>query len=260
MKILKRMAVAFSIYSKIPMPIFDWTEEDLKYNLVFLPFVGLIIGGVTYGLWYLMNYFQINLITEVMLTLAIPLIVTGGIHLDGFIDVEDAISSYASKEKRLEILKDPHIGAFAVIGLAKIGLCYIGAMAIVLNKARVRDIIILSIMYVISRAACAYISISFQHAKKDGMLNMETKATNKIEKIIVVIEIVISLLSAMLIDYKTGLLITISLVLYTLYYRNKCYKNFGGITGDMSGYFIVVCELIMIICIASIKLIEGLYI
>lgn len=258
MKILKRIAVAFSIYSKIPMPIFDWTEEDLKYNLVFLPFVGIVIGAITYGMWYLMNYLQINLITKVMLTIAIPLIVTGGIHLDGFIDVEDAISSYGSQEKRLEILKDPHIGAFAVIGLVKIGLCYIGAMSILLNRAQVKDIIVLSIIYVISRAVCACISISFKHAKKDGMLNMETKATNRTEKIIVVIEIITGLISSIIVDYKAGLLITISLVLYTFYYRKKCYKNFGGITGDMSGYFIVVSELLMLVCIVAIKLIEGL--
>ena len=47
---------------------------------------------------------------------ALPVLVSGGIHTDGFIDTVDALSSYGDKEKKLEILKDPHTGAFAIIG------------------------------------------------------------------------------------------------------------------------------------------------
>ena len=47
--------------------------------------------------------------------LAIILLVTGGIHMDGYMDTMDALHSYGSREKKLEILKDSHIGAFAVI-------------------------------------------------------------------------------------------------------------------------------------------------
>ena len=46
---------------------------------------------------------------------ALPLLVTGGIHADGFCDTVDALSSHAEREKMLEILKDSHCGAFAVI-------------------------------------------------------------------------------------------------------------------------------------------------
>ena len=48
--------------------------------------------------------------------MAVPLLVTGGIHLDGFMDTTDARSSYGDMEKKLAILKDSHVGAFAVIG------------------------------------------------------------------------------------------------------------------------------------------------
>ena len=47
--------------------------------------------------------------------LAIILLVTGGIHMDGYMDTMDALHSYGNREKKLEILKDSHIGAFAVI-------------------------------------------------------------------------------------------------------------------------------------------------
>ena len=51
----------------------------------------------------------------------LPLLVTGGIHLDGFLDVADARSSHQSRARKLEILKDSHVGAFAVIAMG----CYL---------------------------------------------------------------------------------------------------------------------------------------
>lgn len=50
----------------------------------------------------------------------IPVLITGGIHLDGLLDTADALSSYKTKEEKLEILKDSHAGAFAII----IGICW----------------------------------------------------------------------------------------------------------------------------------------
>lgn len=49
------------------------------------------------------------------IAVCIPLLVTGGIHMDGYMDTVDALSSHQSVEKKLEILKDPNAGAFAVI-------------------------------------------------------------------------------------------------------------------------------------------------
>lgn len=50
MHILKSLVIAFSIYSKIPVPQFEWKEEDMKYMLCFFPWVGAVIGGCVY-LW-----------------------------------------------------------------------------------------------------------------------------------------------------------------------------------------------------------------
>ena len=46
MKILKRIAIAFSLYSRIPMPVFEWEDEDYKGAIAFLPLVGVVIGGI----------------------------------------------------------------------------------------------------------------------------------------------------------------------------------------------------------------------
>ena len=53
--------------------------------------------------------------------------VTGGVHVDGLLDTSDALSSWQERERRLEILKDSHAGAFAVITACAFFLIWYGA-------------------------------------------------------------------------------------------------------------------------------------
>ena len=136
MKIIKGFVIAFSIYSKIPVPQFDWKEEDMQYHLCFFPLIGLIIGALEAGWLFLGNAAGISHLCKTLIAVAIPLLVTGGFHMDGFMDTMDAFHSYQDKEKKLAILKDPHIGAFSVLMLV---LYYLwssicGAYGIVCNS------------------------------------------------------------------------------------------------------------------------------
>ena len=124
MKILRWMAVTFSLYSRIPMPRFTWEEDDMAHSLMFFPLVGAVIGALIWVINVPSFMSEIPMAVKVMLTILAPILVTGGFHLDGFMDTEDALNSYAVREKKLEILKDPHTGAFAVISLVKWMLIY----------------------------------------------------------------------------------------------------------------------------------------
>ena len=129
MRMIKSMIIAFSMYSKIPMPQFEWKDEDMKYMLCFFPWVGVVIGLCVY-LWRIIcDRFQIGTLCDTLIGTAIPLLITGGFHVDGFMDTMDAFHSYQPKEKKLEILKDSHIGAFAVLMLGLYGLIYAGAFS-----------------------------------------------------------------------------------------------------------------------------------
>lgn len=120
------MIIAFSMYSKIPMPQFAWKDEEMKYMLCFFPWVGAVIGGCVY-LWQIVcEKFAVGMVCYTLIGMAIPLMITGGFHVDGFMDTMDAFHSYQEKEQKLNILKDSHIGAFAVITLGIYGLVYAG--------------------------------------------------------------------------------------------------------------------------------------
>lgn len=112
MKLLKALIISFSMYSGIPMPQFEWKEEDMKYMLCFFPWIGAVIGlGIV--LWSMLcKQVELGMLCYTMGGAAIPLLITGGFHVDGFMDTMDAFHSYQPKEKKLEILKDSHIGAF----------------------------------------------------------------------------------------------------------------------------------------------------
>lgn len=119
--------IAFSMYSRIPMPRTEWTEAGMQYALCFFPAIGIVIGAVVCVFMWIAQQVRLGEIAVCCIGTAIPLLITGGIHMDGFLDTTDAHSSFADREKKLEILKDPNTGAFAVIGYGVYLLLYLSA-------------------------------------------------------------------------------------------------------------------------------------
>ena len=117
MSIIKSLVIAFSMYSKIPMPHLELDEKDMKYVMGFFPLIGLITGTLVYGWIYAGEILYVPDISRTLVLIILPVIITGGIHVDGYMDTCDALNSYGDREKKLAILKDSHIGAFAVIKL-----------------------------------------------------------------------------------------------------------------------------------------------
>lgn len=117
--------VAFAMFSKIPVPQAEWTKENMKYMFCFFPFIGTVIGAVFLAADYLGERLSLSPGLHTVLLVAVPVLITGGIHVDGLLDTADALSSWQERERRLEILKDSHAGAFAVItGCVYFLLCY----------------------------------------------------------------------------------------------------------------------------------------
>jgi adenosylcobinamide-GDP ribazoletransferase len=240
MHVLKSLVIAFSIYSKIPVPQFEWKDEDMKYMLCFFPWIGAVIGICVYLWYYVSKMCNIGQICYTLIGVAIPLIITGGFHVDGFMDTMDAFHSYQPKEKKLEILKDSHIGAFSVIMLALYGLIYIGAFS-ELNETIPLKIICAG--FVLSRCLSGLAIVYFPLAKKDGMLY--TFATGSQKNILKWSLILQSIICSCFILYQSILIGAFSLLAAFLsfayyYYRTK--KELGGINGDTAGYFVLICE------------------
>ena len=258
MKVVRWILAAFSMYTRIPVPHFKAEEEDMEHCITFLPLVGAVIAAIMFGIIRLLSYYPVPIPARVAVALIVPLTVTGGFHLDGFMDTVDALSSYRSKEERLAILSDPHVGAFAFIKLITAGLFAYAGLLIIMdidtgNKDRLFILVCGSV--IISRTIAALTSIMMKKAKKDGLLVKETKEIGgaPVAFLILVLTAILCLM-AYIDPVKTGVIMLAYLV-YTIIYRNKVKKNFGGITGDTTGYYITVSQIVAICALAVITLI-----
>ena len=237
------------MYSKIPMPKIEWDEKSMKYVMCFFPLVGSIIGAVMYAAGSVMLRYNVNSLLFAAVMSVIPIIITGGIHLDGFIDTADALSSYGDKEKKLEIMKDPHVGAFAIIWTAVYFVLSLGIWSVVAQ----RDLPLIAAGFVLSRTLSGMSVICFKCAKNSGLAYMFKDAAHK-KRVQLVLALWLVLVTAgiFVLDIKRAVAMSIAASVIFLWHYYNCRKNFVGITGDIAGCFLVVCELAMTAAIAIV--------
>ena len=163
---MKALLIAFSMYSRLPVPDFIWEEEDRKKAMCFFPLVGVLAGAVFFLVYLFMERTGAGPLFKGALLTAVPLLATGGIHMDGFLDTCDARASWGDREKKLQILKDTHAGAFAVIGGGLYLLLYCGGC----SELPVRGAAAVSAGFVLSRALSGLAAAVFPGAREHGML------------------------------------------------------------------------------------------
>lgn len=114
---LRSLRIAFGLLTTLPVRLpDDWSPGDGGRASVWYPLVGWVIGVVVWLAWNAAISFFPAWVAGV-LTLVVWVALTGGLHLDGLADCCDGLMASTSVERRLEIMKDPHVGAFGVIGL-----------------------------------------------------------------------------------------------------------------------------------------------
>lgn len=239
------MWIAISTYSILPAPRVEWREENMRSAICFLPVVGICIG-LALLLW---QRLCLALEAETALFAAVatvlPLLLTGGIHMDGFMDTADALSSHQPRERKLEILKDSHIGAFAVIWCAAYLLLSFGLYG---SLYRGTAWIMIGIGFILSRSLCALGALTLPGARNSGMLRAFTEHAKNRGAIAAMG--VLSLLGAgtmALLAPGPGICGAIAAVAAFFGYRSMAKKQFGGVTGDTSGFFIQLCELCLLL-------------
>lgn len=244
------MMIAFSMYSQIPVPQVQWTKERMKYAMCFFPLIGAVIGLLEYGAILLLRTLGFPFLEQI-LPVVIPVVVTGGIHMDGLLDVIDAKSSHGETEKKLEILKDPHTGAFAIIGCGIYFLLYLAFFM------EMRPVMIpaFCITFVITRALSGLSVVTFPMAKKSGLAaTFSDGAHKRVVGTVMALYLIISLPAVWLLTGATAALgvFVISFVVF-LYYYHMAKREFGGITGDLAGYFLQILELALVMVLAILS-------
>lgn len=237
--------IACAMYSKIPIPQSEWKEESMRYVMCFFPVIGAVIGFLFFGVWQIKLYLESRGVYDLEFLFAavfsvLPIFVTGGIHMDGFLDTCDALSSWQERERRLEILKDPHAGAFAIISCAVYMILTYGAMTALKSEI----IPVIGLGFILSRSLSGLSIVTFPMAKGTGLAAMfADHARKKVVRNTMLLYLTVLLGSMLLIGKLPGLLAVLSAGGIFFYYKRMAVRSFGGITGDLAGWFLQVCEL-----------------
>ena len=162
--------------------------------------------------------------------------------MDGFLDTKDALSSYQSKERRLEILKDPHAGAFAIISGIVYFLLYLGIYASMTKESA----LVIGVSFMLSRTLSGLSVITFPQARKKGMVaDVSENTSKKRTKYVLWAYLVLLAVILIYIGKVSGAAVLIAAGIVYVYYYRMALKNFGGVTGDLAGYFLQTCEITM---------------
>ena len=245
MNILRSIVMAFSMFSRIPMPTVEWKKENMQYMLAVFPLVGCILAGLLFCWHLLSNFLSISSVLFAVGMTVIPILYTGGVHLDGFCDTVDALSSHGDIEKRRSILKDPHTGAFAVIFVCVYFLASFGLYSELIRNTE--SVLLICTIPVISRTLSGIAGICFPVYGEQGLLAAFNKSANKLPALIILCVWFAACSSAMvIINLFCGIaMIAVSICCTVCIYRISS-KQFGGMSGDLSGFFLQYSELALL--------------
>ena len=249
MRQVNSFLIAFSMYSRIPVPQPDWERSSMDYVMCYFPFVGTVLGALAWLCFQGGRLLGLSpLLLGAVLT-ALPLWISGGIHMDGYMDTRDALASCGDKEKKLAILKDSHTGAFAVMGCGLYLLLSFGAWCSVKPG---HGLLCVCLGYTVSRTLSGLSVLCFPKAKKSGSyVTMFAKRASK-GRAVLFLALLLVLEGVLLLwlgGWRGGLSAAAAAAVFGWYYYMSR-KQFGGITGDLAGYFVQLCELAVLLAMA----------
>ena len=229
-------AMCQSMFCSIPFPGNIWDEKARDKMLLFLPIVGLEIGAIWALLAWLSHVLNLPVLVKGLILSVYPYLVTGFIHLDGYMDVTDAVKSYRSLERRREILKDSHVGAFSVIGIALLLLAQFAFMASAKENA---DLRILVFVPAVSRC-CSALAVTVLKSMNTSQYADQKKPKSHIVMLMTMTAVFVA--AGFLLCGHYGFVLLGCLAGFGVALR-KAYKSLEGMNGDISGYSLSVAEL-----------------
>jgi adenosylcobinamide-GDP ribazoletransferase len=234
-KYLHAFVMCQSMFCAIPAPQV-WDEKAKDKMLLFLPVVGLEIGLIWAAIAWACNRLNLPVMVTALILAAYPYIVTGFLHLDGFMDVTDAVKSWRNLERRREILKDSHVGSFAVIGIVLLMLAQFALFSSVPAEA---NFLILIFIPAVSRC-CSALAVTGLRPMSTSQYADQKKPKSHI--VALSMTLCLFLAAGFLLCGKYGFVLIGCLAGYGLALL-RAYRSLDGMNGDISGYALTIGEL-----------------
>jgi adenosylcobinamide-GDP ribazoletransferase len=249
MKFLKGFLINLQFFTAIPITLeLPMDKEHLRKAIQTFPLLGLFQGIIYSSVFYVFNEFtSFSHLASVFLLWLATILLTGGIHLDGWMDASDAYFSYQDQEKRLEIMKDPRTGAFGVLSIIVLLSCRF--LFIYESTVNVESFsyIFIAVIPFLSKSVMGVLLLTVKSAKNEGLGSLFQSAA-KPQALWPYPVYFIGVLFLVMLFHKefflVGFLILVAAACL-FFCRHKAVKWFGGITGDVLGSAVEGTELIL---------------
>jgi adenosylcobinamide-GDP ribazoletransferase len=238
---IKELIIVLTFLTRIPLKInFTYGAEEMGKTSRYFPLAGLIIGLLVAAAVYLFSF--INGQLAAVLGLLTGIILTGGLHLDGFMDTADGIFSARDRERMLEIMKDSRVGAHGVTACVILLLLKFVLYGMLEGSDNIFWII--PIAFIFSRWAMAYAILFYPGARKEGLAHIfithKRISDFPIATLLTILPVVIFQ------NWLTLLPMIISFAL-VWWYLKSMQRILGGLTGDIYGSLAELSEVFFIL-------------
>ncbi len=246
-----KFVAALRFLTIIPLP---WgreiSPEKLGRSTGYFPVVGVIIGLILVGLNWILGLFLPSPVVTVLLVVC-SVMLSGALHLDGFVDTCDGIAGHKTPEERWQVMNDSRAGAFGIIGVVLLLLVKYVSLNSVPQTSMMATLVL---MPVISRWAMVYAAFVYPYAKPSGLgkvLKEETRWYRFVMATLIALAVAIVLAQLMGAAIMLGIWIIVAAM--AAYLKRK----FSGLTGDTYGAInevAEVCVLILVLLLARLGL------
>ncbi|MFE3576420.1 adenosylcobinamide-GDP ribazoletransferase [Lysinibacillus sp. NPDC059133] len=241
--------LAFQFFTVLPVhKEIPLTKATITGMFAFLPWIGALMGTVVAAVIYGLTEWTAS--SEVLLSfviIALFALFTGGLHLDGFIDMGDAYFSYRDREKRLEILDDPRVGAFGVLSV----LFLVLGKFVILHELFVQHKLALWMLVFIplcTRVGMSFYFMSLKCSKEKGLAYFfKTHIKPGLLICFMFLTLIVAYSSLLFVTGFTMVPFVLMAVLAIafLVFRQFTVRNFGGVSGDLLGASIEGMEVVL---------------
>jgi len=226
-------------------PRLEAEDRDLAGSMAYYPLVGLLLGLALAWANRLMFFWPPVLADAV--TVALSVVLTRGLHLEGLADTADGLGSGVTTERALEIMKDSRAGSFAVMAVALDLLLRWAALMALPGSIKFQALILVPVL---SRWAMVYTVYQSPYARKDGE-GLARPFAEGLTKLHMVVAAFSALAISVALMWWIGGAAFLGVSLVALVVKLYCYGRLGGITGDLLGALNEVSEILIFLALIA---------